>query len=308
LESAATVSEGYVTGADGVRIFYRRAGHGKDVAVLLHGGPGLNMHDGDCYVEGLATDRTIIMYDQRGAGRSQIVSDATLLTAAHHVRDLEALRQHFGLERMIVIGLSWGTGLAALYADQYPERIERLLLLAPMPIARRPYADDRRATLDTELGGVARARMTEISALIPKAGDAEAVALCREWFSLASRPYLRNPADWSREQCDRCAAPPAAIRNRGAIARATIGSLGEWDFRPALRKLRIPALVIEGAESKVPLDSTRAWAEAMPNARLLLIENAGHLFPVEQPAAFQRAADRFLNGEFPNEATPVRGK
>jgi pimeloyl-ACP methyl ester carboxylesterase len=68
----------------------------------------------------------------------------------------------------------------------------------------------------------------------------------------------------------------------------------------------MPALVLEGADTKIPLNSTRAWAEAMLNARLLLIKNAGHAFPVEQPVAFRRAADRFLGGHFPQGAEVVR--
>ena len=305
-ESSGPETEGYFTAADGVRLFYRRIGRGKAETVFLHGGPGINMHDGDCYFESLAEDRTIIVYDQRGGGRSQLVSDAKLLTAGHHVRDLEALRQHFGIERMDVIGLSWGTGLAALYAAEYPQRVRRMLLVGPMPVARTPFAAERRTAIDAALDGTGRARLDEISQLMPRAGDAEIVAICRERYSIGARAYLVNPAHWERERCDRCDAPPASIRNRAVVARATIDSLGDWDFRPLLRKLPMPALVVEGAESKVPLDSTRAWASEMIDARLLLIKNAGHLFPIEQPEVFHDAIKRFLRGDFPPGAEVVR--
>ncbi len=119
--------------------------------------------------------------------------------------------------------------------------------------------------------------------------------LCRKIFNLLSGDAVLM----ARDPCDRCDAPPAAIRNRGAVSRATIGSLGEWDFRPMLRRLQMPALVLEGAETKIPLDSTRAWVEAMPNGRLLLIKNAGHALPLDQPIAFRRAVERFLGGHFP---------
>jgi proline iminopeptidase len=302
LESAVPVSEGSLAGADGVRLFYRRVGSGKDVAVFLHGGPGINMHDGDCYFEPLARGRTLIFYDQRGGGRSELVTDPKQLTASHHVRDLEALRQHFGLERLDLVGLSWGTGLAALYAAEHPERVRRMLLLSPMPLARKPYADERRASIDAVLGSAGRARLTEISQLMPNASDADAPALCRETYRIGAAPYLVDPANWARERCDRCDASPAAIRNRSVVARATLGSMGDWDFRPALGKLRMPALVIEGARSIVPLDSTRGWAAAMPNARILLIKDAGHLVAIEQPAALHDAVERFLRGEFPKHA------
>jgi pimeloyl-ACP methyl ester carboxylesterase len=175
-----------------------------------------------------------------------------------------------------------------------------------MPVARTPFAAERRTAIDAARDGAERARLSEISQLTPRAGDAEIVALCREGYSIGARAYLVNPAHWERERCDRCDAPPASIRNRGVIARATIDSLGDWDFRPLLRKLPMPALVLEGAESKVPLDSTRAWAAEMIDARLLLVKNAGHLFPIEQPDAFDAAIKRFLGGDFPPGAEVVR--
>src|SRR5215207_10097502 len=62
-------TEGYFTGADGVRLFYRRFGHGKSVVVLIHGGPGGDMSNG-WEMQPLARGRTLILYDQRGGGRS----------------------------------------------------------------------------------------------------------------------------------------------------------------------------------------------------------------------------------------------
>jgi len=105
------VTEGYFSGADGVRLFYRRVGTKGNPIVFLHGGPGLGIGDGGYDMEPLARGRSLIMYDQRGSGRSEIVSGPRLLTVAYQVRDLEAFRQHFNLERMTVVGLSWGTGL-----------------------------------------------------------------------------------------------------------------------------------------------------------------------------------------------------
>jgi pimeloyl-ACP methyl ester carboxylesterase len=61
------------------------------------------------------------------------------LVAKRHVADLEALRQHFKLRRVTLMGHSWGCGLAVLYAAAYPEIVKRLLLIAPLPPARTPF-------------------------------------------------------------------------------------------------------------------------------------------------------------------------
>src|SRR5688500_17261625 len=165
------VSEGYFRGADGVRLFYRKVGTDNSTVVFLHGGPGLGIGDGGYDMEPLARGRALLMFDQRGSGRSEVVTDPKLLTVEYQVRDLEAFRNHFGLERMTLIGLSWGTGLATFYAAAHPERVERLLLVSPMPPAKIPFWAQRVARINSLIGPASVARLTEIGQLLPKATD-----------------------------------------------------------------------------------------------------------------------------------------
>jgi proline iminopeptidase len=292
------VVEGYFPGADGVRLFYRRVGSGTNRVVFLHGGPGLGIGDGGYDMEPLAPDRVLFMYDQRGSGRSEVVTDPKLLTAEYHVRDLEAFRKLFGMERMTLIGLSWGSGLAALYTAAHPNRVERLLLVSPMPPAKLPFLEQRFARINSLIGPSNVSRLAEIRQLLPKASDAEAVTLCREAFTISSPPYLVNPAGFTRERSEEmCDAPPAALRNRFVVVTAVLDSLGDWDFRPILSTIKAPTLVIEGEKTNVPIDATRVWATSIPNARLQLISKAGHLPFIEQPADFFKAAERFLTSK-----------
>lgn len=305
--SGAAATEGYFGGADGTRLFFRKVGRGERVIVFLHGGPGLNIGNGGYDMEPLGQKRTLLMYDQRGGGRSEIITDPKLLTAEYHVRDLEALRQHFKIERMTLVGLSWGAGLAVLYAEAHPERVERLLLVSPISPARTPFFEERMTKINALIGSAGVSRMNEIRQALPQASDNEARALCREWFGLSSPPYFVKPEAFTSERSNRiCDAPPASLRNRFVVVSATLESLGDWDFRPLLARLQIPALVVEGAQTNVPLDATREWAATMPNARLLLIPDAGHVHFIEQPAAFFGAAEQFLGGKFPKEAEIVR--
>jgi proline iminopeptidase len=297
--------EGQFTGADGVRLFYRKLGSGTDVVVMLHGGPGGTMNNGE-EMAPLAKGRTLIFYDQRGAGRSDLVSDPTLLTATHHVRDIEALREHFRLEQMSLLGISWGSGLAALYTAEHPRRVARLLLVSPMPVARFPFGRERRERIEAVLGKEKLARRDEVARRIPTASDDDAVALCREQLSIGMSAYLLDQRHLARI-VDRCKEmSPASIRNRSIVSRATTASLGDWDFRPLLPLLTMPALVFEGARTNVPLSSTREWARVLPNARLLLIPDSGHEFWAEKPGEFVAAADCFLRGEYPKDSEVVR--
>ncbi|HVR42359.1 MAG TPA: alpha/beta fold hydrolase [Thermoanaerobaculia bacterium] len=100
--------EGFLEGAGGARIFYRVVGTGAETAVAVHGGPGAGMNAFFSDLLPLAAGYRVIFYDQRGGGRSDLPADTALLDARHHVEDLEAVRRHFGLERMSVVAHSFG--------------------------------------------------------------------------------------------------------------------------------------------------------------------------------------------------------
>ena len=292
--AVAPVTEGFLPGAGGVQLFYRKVGEGGALVVYVHGGPGSNFRGSGTDMDPLARGRTLVMYDQRGSGRSEVVTDASLLTVQHHVQDLDAVRRTFGAERMMLVGLSWGSGLAVLYAAEHPERVSRLVLVSPMPISKT-LLEERRVALTALMGPEAAARQRAIRERLPAAGDEETIALCREASDITFRPYLARPtAEKLRHAQARCDIPPAAIRNRPLVETATFASLGAWDFRPLLARLSMPALVVEGERTNVPLAATREWVRALPNARLVLIPDAGHEMFVDQPRRFLQAAEAFL--------------
>src|SRR5687767_1244262 len=88
------VREGFVDAGDGVRLYYRMVGCGPDTVVVLHGGPGFSMEYFAKDLESLAERHTLLFYDQRGTGRSSLVSDAAALDARRFAEDLEAIRRH----------------------------------------------------------------------------------------------------------------------------------------------------------------------------------------------------------------------
>jgi proline iminopeptidase len=292
-EQPATVTpprEGYVTTGDDVRLFYKRVGIGRAVGVVLHGGPGSNINAVWPDLERLAGTRTIVLYDQRGSGRSQIIKDPARLTSAHHVRDLDAIRVHLGLQRFALIGESWGAGLAVLYAAAHPEQVERLLLIGPMPptraiLERRLDESDQAMGLRRQLAEVRRTMVD----------TADPVATCREFFALYLKQFFATPEGMARRRGSSCDAPPESVRNYFVVNDATLTSLGAWDFRPLLAGLTMPAMVIEGAQSPAStLESARVMAQALPNATLVLVPGAGHYPQVEQPARFFEAVEKFL--------------
>jgi proline iminopeptidase len=294
---------GYFTGSDGNRLYYRKLGAGQPTLVYLHGGP-INMNDGGYDIDRLGRGRTLIMIDQRSGGRSELLQDKERLAFSRYVDDVEALRVHFGLQKMVLAGQSFGAMVAASYAAEYPDRVERLMFWSPAP-PTSAFAAAREVATNRFLGEADVRRVAEIWSRMASGPDSEVVPLCREWLRIYFRFYLADPAALSRMKGDYCAGTAAAIRHQNRAMDIIDASLKEFDLRPELRTLRIPTLVIEGAETRVPLDATEEWARVMPDARLLLVPRASHQVWLEGGDAFFEAVEQFLAGKWPTAARLV---
>jgi pimeloyl-ACP methyl ester carboxylesterase len=100
-----------------------------------------------------------------------------------------------------------------------------------------------------------------------------------------------------RARGDTCSYTPQAIRGSEITTEAAVKSLGHWNFQSMLRQISVPVLVIEGEKTNVPLEATEAWARWLPNARLLLIPNAGHMNWLDQPDAVISSIGEFFHGQ-----------
>jgi len=300
---ASRAREGYVVASDGVRLFYQIIGTGGDTIVVLHGGPGFSMGYLAADLEPLAARQVLLFYDQRGTGRSTLVTDSASLDAQRFADDLEAVRGEFGLQRLTILAHSWGAAVAALYAMRYPGRVRRLLIVDGISITRT-YHERGLQSLNARRDSATQRRLRELGAArLANPGDAVA---CRAYFNLWFLATFADSAAARRSRGDFCAGTPEALGNKiKSVDRFTLPSLGEWDWRPALRAVTAPALVIRGAADHVPLESAREWAAALPNGRFLLLEGSGHFPYLEVPERFFAAVETFLQGRWPAQAEVV---
>lgn len=288
---------GYIQTPDSIRLFYRVLGRSGDTVVVLHGGPGLHMQYLVPDLLPLARDHILIFYDQRGGGQSSVPSDTGKLNARYYVRDLEAVRRHFCLERMAVLGHSWGGLLAALYAQRHGDRIARLLLLDSDPPKRIPWwaqFSPRRRLPDAD-----QRRLDSL--LVAWRTAADSTGGCRNYWRLYLRGYLATATPVERIRGDVCAAPQSAMLNpdRGYARRG----LGDWDVTGSFAHFVFPVLIGHGREDPMPLAGAEAWRDGLPNARLLIVDGAGHFPNAEQPGVFFPAASAFFRGEWPQAAS-----
>jgi proline iminopeptidase len=302
-QAAQPAREGYVDAGEGVRLFYRIAGSGGDPIVVLHGGPGFSMGYLAADLEPLAARHVLVFYDQRGTGRSTLVTDSASLDARRFADDLEAVRKHFRLQQLTLFAHSWGAGVAALYAARHPERVGRLLIVDGISV-RRAYHAPGLQSLDARRDSATQRRLRELGAArLANPGDAVA---CRAYYDVWFLATFADSAAARRRRGDFCAGTPEALNNKiKSVDRFTLPSLGEWDWRPALRAVIAPALVIRGTMDHIPLESAREWAASLPNGRLLSLESSGHFPYVEVPDRFFAAVATFLQGGWPAGAEVV---
>ncbi len=302
-------TEGYITTPDKVKIFYKIEGTGSETLVMVHGGPGNSLESIRADMAPLAKGRRVIYYDQRGQGRSEVITDEKKLGFENHVADLEALRQFFKLEKMTLMGNSWGGLLVSLYAVEHPDRVERMVLDSSAPPSKDLMNDmedeiSRRMAKVYNAKQLERARLTEKSENWLKAKDP--IAICREFYPLILRVYTYSQRwDDIGYKGDLCAGGPESVRQQRSVNYALWRSLGDFDLRPTLGVVKAPVLVIHGAADVIPLRSSETYAFRYPNSRLLVIEKAGHVSQVEAPDIFFPAIETFLKGTFPAEAKKV---
>jgi proline iminopeptidase len=260
----------------GVRLFTRRVGDGPAV-VVLHGGPGAH-HD---YLlpqyDRLARRRSLLYYDQRGGGRSPVPREVPV-GWREQVTDLDALRGHWGLERLTLLGYSWGGLLAVLYALEHPQRVERLALVSAAPVTAA-WRDEfeRRLAARMAQPWIARSR-AELTASGLARTDPEKYR--RLAFALSVAGYFHDPQRASE-------LTPFRVTER--TQRGVWESLGNYDLRQRIEQTfpdgTAPrSLVVHGVYDPMPLEAARETA-ALLHAGVIELPT-GHAPHVEQPDAF----------------------
>lgn len=295
---------GYFLGADNNKIFYRHLGKekGKENIIYVHGGPGFDSTDGGYEFDDLAKNFHFIAYDQRGGGNSQIIEDPELLKVQHHINDLEALRKHFKFEKMTLMGMSWGTGLSLLYANQYPHRVERLILTAPMPLTYNMLQYRYQQTMPILNEKDSKTLATIRAKDLTNASVEEILADCEISVPLLFKRYTSPYTDWSKFKGNYCGPDPQGIKMRWKNNAATMKDLLNYDWRKIASNTNIPAFITEGALSSVPLSTTNEWAAFLPNSRLKYMKKSGHIIWLDDPQQVIKDVNVFMQGQWPENA------
>jgi proline iminopeptidase len=264
----------------------------------VHGGPDFDHEYLLPELDSLAgTSSRLVYYDQRGRGRSFSRDDRDVVTIETEVSDLDAVRAWTGAESLAVLGHSWGAVLALEYALRHPHRVTRLIVLNSAPVSSSDAAR-LRESLTASKTPEQRRRMTEIAASEDfrhgaLAADAE---YYRIHFARALRrsDLLENVVGRLRRSFT-----PAGIVRAREIEDCLYDQTWRdprYDLLPQLTRLRIPALIVHGAQDFMPIECAQHIADALPRSRLVVLGACGHFAFIEQPDRVRDLVTEFVTG------------
>jgi pimeloyl-ACP methyl ester carboxylesterase len=289
------VAEQYAMTPDGVRLYYRVVGTGGETVLapfaLFYGSA----------LDPLAHGRRIVTYDPRGRGRSDSVPLEKVSLDLLQL-DLETVRRAVGADRVALIGWSGGGMEMFVYALRNPHRVTRLVQLAPIAPRFDPYGPLMMKDRAMRTDSAAKERLDRRIA----AGDfrTDPAGLCRAQAAVQGPPLFADPAH-APATPDVCRYPNEYPGRLGPYFGALFKSLDGFDWRDSLSAVTIPRLVIHGARDNTPLAGNWEWVAGQANARLLVVEGAGHWPHYEQRDVTLRAIDAFLSGGWPQDAVAV---
>ncbi len=280
---------GFTTTTDVPLYWVSYGARGQSPLLVLHGGPGAHHDYLLPQMLRLARGHEIVLYDQRGGGRSK-TDDRAPITWRTHVDDLALVVRELALDPLSLVGYSFGGLVALLYAIESVKTggvlvpPARLVLIDPAPMTRA-----YRARFEQEFAS--RQQSPEVlrlreelagSGLRERDPDAHRQRL----FELSVAGYFARPER---------AHDLTPFRVTGRVQQSVWESLGDYDLTPHLAAVTIPTLIVHGRQDPIPLASSEALARALPDARLVVLENSGHVPYVEAPDALFPAIERFLS-------------
>lgn len=226
---------------------------------------------------GLAESNRVVFYDQRGSGRTEGEVTAETVSFDRFLQDIDALRDALGLERMVLLGHSWGGLVATRYAAKNPARLRSLILMNTVEPGRRYAAQSSRMVRDkqTPEDSAEMARLVRL----PRMRNRD-TSVVNPLFRVMFRPTFsdRSLANQLAINLD-----PRTAKNMAAVATFVMGPFASTDFWKEAADIRVPTLIVQGADDAMPIAMLRDLAKTIPFAELRVIDSAGHFPYIEKP-------------------------
>jgi proline-specific peptidase len=281
--------EGYV-GFPGYRTWYRVAGDlrsGRTPLLALHGGPG-STHHYFAPLERLADERTVVVYDQLGCGSSDRPADVEW--SVDLFRDeVAAVREQLGLERIHLLGTSWGGMLAQEHFFSGASGIQSLVLSSTLASVDEWAAEQRRLVHELP------APLVDLFEQLDEAGSFDNPDYQRIEAAYFDRHFYRGPkprAELERMQAER--APDVYAAMQGPNEWTVTGKLRGWDVRDRLHEIDIPTLVVRGRHDMCTDAIAATLVRGIPDVHEVVLEHSSHTPVLEETERYLEVVSAFL--------------
>jgi proline-specific peptidase len=287
------VKEGFVS-FRGYKTWYRIVGNreesGRLPLLCLHGGPGGSWD----YLEPLEaiaeTGRRVIFYDQLGCGNSDEPHNPTMYTIDLYVEEIEAVRQTLGLERVHILGQSWGGMLAMEYALTQPSDLASLILADTT--ASMPQWESETSRLVAELPPNVQKTLREHEEAnttdSPEYKEAYRVFSLRHICRIDPRP----------ECVTRMATKPGdeVYKTMWGLSETKVtGTLKDWNIVSRLAEINVPTLVVGGRYDEATPALTETIHRGILGSEWVIFENSSHFPHIEETESYLQVLVQFLN-------------
>jgi len=278
---------------DGYEVVTYSYGSGDNVLFLLNGGPGLPCdYLRDPHIFLAEEGYRIVAFDQLGCGKSDRPDDPSLWSITRYVEEVETVRKALALEKINLLGQSWGGWLSIEYALTYPDAIQSLVLANTC--GDLPH-------LTTELNRMRNALGSETVAMMLHHESMETIDhpeyqaaitilnyrhVCRlkEWPS----SLLASVNDWNMGPYGTMQGPNEFLY---------IGNLKDWNRISEMARLKMPTLIITGTHDEIGPACALRMHNALPNSKVVVFPNSSHVPFYEEPEDYFAALRSFLSAQ-----------
>lgn len=282
---AAPIIESKTAKSGDIDISYRVFGTGTPL-IVLNGGPGYSSEHFTPLAEKLASfGRQVILFDQRGTGRSQLKkADKTTVTLDLMVDDLEALRKHLGIEQIDILGHSFGGMYAMAYAHKYPSHVKKMILSASGGIDME-WAEFGQANILARLSMSERAQMAKLS-------KDKSPAAREKRNKIQLNAYVFNRAHVPK-LVEALGVPGRFFQQINQLVFEDL--MGKkFDLKGAFKDFKSPTLIIDGRQDFMGESVSLKIHANIPGSRLEFINECSHYPWLDQPEKYFDLINKFL--------------
>ncbi len=272
--------------AGGLNLAYNVEGKGKELAVVVAGGPGLPREYFQPALSPLGRYMTLVYYDRR----ADVLSGKThqYVTVSELADDIDELRKTLGYRRINLIAHSFGGAIALNYALRYPENVKRLIL-----VSTSAFIEDQREVEKRLAQSLTTEEMAALNRSDAQARTSVSCDTVRARYRVFFPHYFNKPLEEYLAESNLYAAYFDALARKLSY----VTSEGQFNVRAQLANIKVPTLVIVGRHDLVtPVRYGEELATGIPNARLAVFKHSGHFPFIEENFMFTEWVRQFFAG------------